>query len=149
MGSVLKEEKNKNIILSSIPTRQYINNAIQSSNVNPKMTLMPSKFRNADGATTFSVGRTRFLKTFIANKVNNINDLTKKYQELGYNCKINCEHLTGSVYVSATGSLHPCCYQGFDLPDRSSVALEDFDSIKQTWNTNDVNLICGSNCKVD
>ena len=66
-----------------------------------------------------------------------------------YNCKISCEHLTGSVYVSATGSLHPCCYQGFDLPDRSSVALEDFDSIKQTWNTNDVNLICGSNCKVD
>ena len=93
MGSVLKEQENKNIILSSIPTRQYINNAIQSSNIDPKMTLMPSKFRNADGATTFSVGRIRFLKTFAANKNNNINHLTKKYQELGYNCKINCNHI--------------------------------------------------------
>ena len=63
-----------------------------------------------------------------------------------YNCKVSCEHLSGSVYVGASGSIHPCCYQGFDLPDRKSIALEDFESIRKTWNTEDVNLICATNC---
>ena len=59
----------KNLILSSIPRKQSNNNAIQSyqnstSDENKKtLTLMPSKFRNADGDSSFSLGRKQFLKT--------------------------------------------------------------------------------------
>ena len=64
-----------------------------------------------------------------------------------YNCKVSCEHLTGSVYISASGTVHPCCFQGFDLPDRKSVSLGEFPDIEKTWNTDDVNVICATNCK--
>ncbi len=63
-----------------------------------------------------------------------------------YNCKVSCEHLTGSVYIGASGSAHPCCFQGFDLPDRKSVSLDQFPDIQKTWDTNNVNVICATNC---
>ncbi len=64
-----------------------------------------------------------------------------------YDCKVSCEHLTGSVYIGASGTTHPCCFQGFDLPDRKSVSLDQFPDIRKTWDTNDVNVICATNCK--
>ena len=64
-----------------------------------------------------------------------------------YSCKVSCEHLQGSAYVSASGSIHPCCFQGFDLPDRKSVPVEKFDDIRSTWDTDDVDPVCASNCK--
>lgn len=88
----------KNLILSSIPRKQSNNNAIQSyqnstPNENKKtLTLMPSKFRNADGDSSFSLGRKQFLKTYVANQINNINNLTEEFEKKGYNCKKNCSH---------------------------------------------------------
>lgn len=64
-----------------------------------------------------------------------------------YSCKVNCMHLSGSAYISAKGGVHPCCFQGFDLPDRKSVPLDDFPKLQKTWNTDNVDLVCGSNCE--
>jgi len=63
-----------------------------------------------------------------------------------YNKKVSCEYLRGSVYVSASGGIHPCCYQGFDLPDRKAVTLDQFDSLRKTWETDNTNAICAENC---
>ena len=99
MPSILSEQQKNNIILSSIPRKQYVNNAIQSmlppsSRFNNTLTLMPSKFRNADGGTSFSLGRKQFLKAYLANKNNNINDLTQQFEEEGYICEKNCSYPT-------------------------------------------------------
>jgi MoaA/NifB/PqqE/SkfB family radical SAM enzyme len=66
-----------------------------------------------------------------------------------YSCSVSCEHLRGSVYVGASGTVHPCCFQGFDLPDRNSVAVENFEEIRSTWDTDNVNPVCASNCKIN
>ena len=99
MPSILTLQQKNNIILSSIPRKQYMNNAIQSmsppsSHLTRTLTLMPSKFRNADGDSSFSLGRKQFLKTDIVNKHNNINDLIKDFEKEGYDCKKNCSHST-------------------------------------------------------
>jgi len=61
--------------------------------------------------------------------------------------RFDCEHLRDrSVYVSATGELFPCCYQGFGLPNLGKKLLSEFDQIKETWNTGSPNYMCASVC---
>lgn len=60
--------------------------------------------------------------------------------------EISCEHLDGSVYVNSSGELFPCCYHGFGHVDRPKVNLEDFQRLKDTWNTDDCDETCALNC---
>jgi len=58
---------------------------------------------------------------------------------------VDCEHLSGSVYVNAEGEYFSCCYHGFGHVDKPKVLLEDFEKIKETWSTN-CNEICAFSC---
>jgi MoaA/NifB/PqqE/SkfB family radical SAM enzyme len=55
---------------------------------------------------------------------------------------IECIALSeNSVYVSAQGTVHPCCWLGFNGgPD-----INEFDNIKQSW-TNNPHLMCKKTC---
>jgi MoaA/NifB/PqqE/SkfB family radical SAM enzyme len=55
---------------------------------------------------------------------------------------IRCKALEEkSLYVSAQGIVHPCCWLGY----RNGPLLKDFDVIQQNWNTSP-NIICKKTC---
>jgi MoaA/NifB/PqqE/SkfB family radical SAM enzyme len=59
------------------------------------------------------------------------------------NGTINCHAIhESSVYISAQGIIHPCCWLGHD----SKNTLDQFDLIKQSWSSNSPNSICYSTC---
>ena len=61
--------------------------------------------------------------------------------------KISCEHeLEKKVYVDVNGDVSPCCYQGFNLPNRNRVDVSNFKSLKDTWDTNQCDKICATSC---
>jgi MoaA/NifB/PqqE/SkfB family radical SAM enzyme len=80
----------------------------------------------------------------------------ERYKETHHNFKleekkydISCEHLnTSSVYVDARGRVSPCCYQGFDLPNLPFIRVDDFQSLKSTWDTKKCNPTCAQSCAV-
>lgn len=47
-----------------------------------------------------------------------------------------------SVYITAKGSLRPCCWHGY----ADGVELENFNALKQSWNTDTCNTICKETC---
>ena len=47
-----------------------------------------------------------------------------------------------SIYVTAKGSLRPCCWHGYT----NGVELSEFDALKQSWNTDNCNAICRETC---
>jgi MoaA/NifB/PqqE/SkfB family radical SAM enzyme len=57
-----------------------------------------------------------------------------------------CEHLTGEVYITASGVITPCCYHGTEIGDRKVVPVEDFEKLKQTWHTDDCDPTCAISC---
>lgn len=46
-----------------------------------------------------------------------------------------------SLYISAKGSIHPCCWLG-----TTQHAIDDFTDIQQSWETSTPNKICASTC---
>ena len=59
----------------------------------------------------------------------------------------DCEHLREkSVYVSATGELFPCCYQGIGVPTLGKKPLSEFNELKDTWNTGSPDYMCCAVC---
>ena len=65
----------------------------------------------------------------------------------GKNYEIDCEHeREQKVYVDVQGQLSPCCYQGFELPNRKRVDLLQFPELKKTWKTKSCDNICASTC---
>ena len=46
-----------------------------------------------------------------------------------------------SLYISAKGILHPCCWLG-----HTRHAIDDFNNIQQSWNTPTPNSTCASTC---
>tara|TARA_Y100000816_G_scaffold290699_1_gene280035 strand:- start:238 stop:819 length:582 start_codon:yes stop_codon:yes gene_type:complete len=89
----------KNLILSSIPTKQVNMNSILKVNYNPEKKIissMPSKFQSSDGTSTFSKGR----KIFINNEkpygdlpTSNF-QVKKAFQEEGKCSYTNSDHPT-------------------------------------------------------
>ena len=76
-------------------------------------------------------------------KTNNDNFLN--YQNRLY--QIECEHENqNTVYINAKGKIFPCCYQGFDLPNRGSATIEKFPELKKTWGTKSCNKVCAQAC---
>ena len=70
---------------------------------------------------------------------------TEKY--IGKKYDIDCEHeKEQKIYVDVQGKLSPCCYQGFELPNRKFVALSQFGELKKTWNTKSCDPICAATC---
>lgn len=47
-----------------------------------------------------------------------------------------------SIYITAKGSLRPCCWHGY----ADGVELSEFDTLKQSWNTENCNAICKETC---
>ena len=85
----------------------------------------------------------------------NIKEKVERYKTdhdnfLNYQNKIyhiSCEHETdNSIYISADGTISPCCYQGFNLPNRPRTVLNQFNELKKTWITKNCNKICAENC---
>jgi MoaA/NifB/PqqE/SkfB family radical SAM enzyme len=69
------------------------------------------------------------------------------FQPLDDILDIDCEHeRDGSVYISAQGLVSPCCYQGFNLPQRDRVDLSQFTQLKKTWNTKQCDRVCADSC---
>ena len=61
--------------------------------------------------------------------------------------EINCEHLQyKDTYINAKGEVCPCCYHGYDMPDRPVVLLEDHHKLMETWKTRKCNPVCASSC---
>ena len=57
--------------------------------------------------------------------------------------KINCfVEKEQSIYLTATGSLRPCCWHG----SADGVVLSEFNSLRQEWGTGKCNTICKSTC---
>jgi MoaA/NifB/PqqE/SkfB family radical SAM enzyme len=48
-----------------------------------------------------------------------------------------------SLYISASGKLHPCCWLGYN---KDGVEYKDFHLIQDSWNTSDPNMICKNTC---
>ena len=67
---------------SSFPSKQYTNNGITDTKNG-----MPSKFGISDGTNTFSMGRSVYLNTYLANK-DNIQSLTDKFNNKKNNCTV-------------------------------------------------------------
>ena len=95
---------NQSSLLSSIPTRDNRNNALLSSKENPGLSLMPAKFRNADGNASFSMGRRLFINTEKANSEYNVNDLTNEFNKKKCTCIANCGHVSCECNKSCTVS---------------------------------------------
>jgi len=56
---------------------------------------------------------------------------------------IECQALRDrSVYISAKGVLHPCCWLGYN----NGVELDRFGTVMDTWDTDNPNSICKSTC---
>ena len=73
------------------------------------------------------------------------NDNFLEYQNKIY--QIDCEHeIENTVYINAKGEIFPCCYQGFDLPNRGKTNLSQFHKLKKTWNTKNCDKVCAQNC---
>jgi sulfatase maturation enzyme AslB (radical SAM superfamily) len=73
------------------------------------------------------------------------NDNFLQYQNKVY--QIDCEHeKQHMIYISAKGEIFPCCYQGFDLPNRGRVTLDQFSELKKTWRTKNCDKICAQSC---
>ena len=51
------------------------------------------------------------------------------------------------VYVDVHGRVSPCCYQGFDLPNRSRVDISQFDDLKRSWSTKSCDQVCATHCR--
>jgi MoaA/NifB/PqqE/SkfB family radical SAM enzyme len=67
------------------------------------------------------------------------------YLEQEPGTKIECHAIKeNSVYVSAKGILHPCCWLGY----RDSKHLDEFEQIKKTWDTADPYHTCLTSCSV-
>ena len=71
---------------------------------------------------------------------------TKFLPETGKRFDISCEHLKGDIYVSSKGEVAPCCYHGITVGDRELVKLEEFESLKSTWVTENCDPTCANNC---
>jgi len=60
---------------------------------------------------------------------------------------INCLHLRDKdSYINAMGQVAPCCYQGYDMPGRPIVLLEDHHKLMATWKTKNCNPVCAMTC---
>lgn len=60
---------------------------------------------------------------------------------------IDCEHERDHmIYINAQGKISPCCYQGFEMPNKKMIALEQFEDLKKNWGNKDCNKICATNC---
>jgi MoaA/NifB/PqqE/SkfB family radical SAM enzyme len=57
-----------------------------------------------------------------------------------------CEHLTGEVYITASGKVTPCCYHGTEIGNRNIVPVEKFESLKATWQTTNCDPTCAISC---
>lgn len=56
---------------------------------------------------------------------------------------INCYALkTASVYISAEGIMHPCCWHG----TIGGKDINDFTTIQASWNTENPNTVCKNTC---
>jgi len=64
------------------------------------------------------------------------------------NYEIDCEHEKDKmIFVNAQGKIAPCCYQGFEMPNKNIVELDQFEVLKKTWSTNKgCNKICATSC---
>ena len=47
-----------------------------------------------------------------------------------------------SLYISAQGQVHPCCWLGY----KNGSTIDHFDSIKASWATKDPNVVCKQSC---
>jgi len=60
---------------------------------------------------------------------------------------IKCEHLImEDTYINAKGEVSPCCYHGYDMPERPVVLLEDHHKLMATWKTKKCNPVCAMTC---
>jgi MoaA/NifB/PqqE/SkfB family radical SAM enzyme len=57
-----------------------------------------------------------------------------------------CEHLTGEVYITASGVITPCCYHGTEIGERKITPVENFESLRRTWNTDNCDPTCAISC---
>ena len=60
---------------------------------------------------------------------------------------IQCEHLImKDTYINAKGEVSPCCYHGYDMPERPVVLVEDHHKLMATWKTKKCNPVCAMTC---
>ena len=60
---------------------------------------------------------------------------------------VKCEHLINEeIYISAKGSISPCCYQGYGTPGRPAISLDNFSILKDTWKTKRCDPVCAMSC---
>ena len=78
----------------------------------------------------------------------------KRYKETHQNFQleprvynVQCEHLRDQdTYINALGQVAPCCYHGYDMPERPFVKLEDLPKLMATWKTKECNPVCAETC---
>jgi MoaA/NifB/PqqE/SkfB family radical SAM enzyme len=92
----------------------------------------------------FKILRYKVSKRHIEHPVNWLNPPKNYSLQVDYSDVISCQALKeNSVYLSARGIWHPCCWMGHN----NGPTVEEFDGIQQSWN-NEPNLICKSVCSI-
>ena len=84
----------------------------------------------------------------------NIPDGIKRYRQTHKNFEaeprlydIQCEYLLNKdTYINAKGEIAPCCYHGYDMPDRPLVKVEDHPKLMASWKTKNCNPVCAMTC---
>jgi hypothetical protein len=60
---------------------------------------------------------------------------------------IQCEYLLNKdTYINAKGEIAPCCYHGYDMPERPFVKVEDHPKLMASWKTKNCNPVCANTC---
>jgi len=60
---------------------------------------------------------------------------------------VDCEHERNHmIFINAQGKVSPCCYQGFEMPNKKMIGLEQFEDLKKNWGNKDCNKVCATNC---
>ena len=60
---------------------------------------------------------------------------------------IQCEYLLNKdTYINAKGEIAPCCYHGYDMPERPFVKVEDHPKLMASWKTTNCNPVCAMSC---
>ena len=60
---------------------------------------------------------------------------------------IQCEYLLNKdTYINAKGEIAPCCYLGYDMPERPFVKVEDHPKLMASWKTTNCNPVCAMSC---
>ena len=70
----------------------------------------------------------------------------KFYKDQNIEGDISCVAIQEqSLYISATGKIHPCCWLGY----QNGYTIEHFESIQKSWTTKNPQIVCKQSCSTN